>query len=146
MVDAKGEPFKIEKTVLWEVIDRFPKTSYVEGQMLLRDAYDQAFGVFDHLQQRINEQSTSDPTNKRPLSSVAYHYPEDTEGVTITATVRTFAQLRIYERFGLSLTEFLELPHEYTQVVLREAETLMGRLESDQNRIMADIQNSARRG
>ena len=118
--------FDFERTVLADVIKTYKKLPYMDGLQIMREAYDQSYGIFDHTAQIVRERQTSDPNAKRPLATVAHHASEATGNYSpVALVVKTFGRLKIYEKFGLSLTDYLQLPREYAESVMRQAEELM---------------------
>jgi hypothetical protein len=101
----------LNKSVLYNALTRLPKTSFVEGQDLLNQAYETSFGIHDHNEQNGYEELETDPNKKRPLSSVAMHFSCDTSTTSrLYEMMRIFKDKKVYQNFGLSLTEFLEYP------------------------------------
>ena len=130
MKDDPADPnglveFDFERTVLADVIKTFKKVPYMDGLQVMREAYDQSYGIFDHTAQIVRERQTSDPHVKRPLASVAHHASEATGNYSpVALVVKTFGRLKIYEKFGLSLIDYLQLPREYAESIMRQAEEL----------------------
>lgn len=87
-------------------------------------AYDIDFGIFDHRAQLAKEDSMLSPEGKRPLALVELHPAEDWAGdkSELTTVFQSFLDSEVHERFGLSLVEFLELPVEWAQKILKLAQ------------------------
>lgn len=93
----------------------------VSSKIVLQQAYEDTFGVFNYIEQIQKEQTISDPSLKRPLTSVAMHPAEDVSaGSRIKELIKVFALLKVYQNYGLSFTELLELPVEYVDDILEE--------------------------
>ena len=93
--------------------------------MILQQAYENTFGIHDYVRQTYNEAAITDPGLKRPLSSVALHPAEDVSaGSRIRELIKVFAKLKVYQQYGLSFTELLELPLEYVDDILKECSKL----------------------
>ena len=93
--------------------------------MILQQAYENTFGIYDYVRQAYTEVAVTDPGLKRPLSSVAMHEAEDlSAGSRIKELIKVFAKLKVYQQYGLSFTELLELPLEYVDDILLECSKL----------------------
>jgi hypothetical protein len=133
-------PYRFEETLVAKLISTYRKSSSLEGQQILREAYDQSYGIFDYTRQAHIERSTSNKSLYRPLSSVAIHYAEDVVGTDEMASViEQFGRLRIYERFGLDLIQYLSLPREMFRVVRKQAEEHMQEADKIQTALKAQI-------
>lgn len=81
----------------------------ISAQLLLRDAYDTDYGLFDH----ANDTS-------RPLALVGRHVREDYhEYGGLYRAIYQFNVNEIHKNWGYTLTEFLELPREFHRLILR---------------------------
>jgi len=71
----------------------------------MSEAYDQAYGIFDH-----------DSSEWNPLSLVSFHPAEDTlEHSEQYRTIRRFIKYGIVKRFGLNINEFLAQPRDIVE-------------------------------
>ncbi len=97
--------------------------SVVAGKELLYQAYDLSFGIFDYIKQRYNEDRIKNPANARPLSSVALHPAEDMSGPgnRYDQIAKAFIEFKMAATLGYNLTEFLDLPVEYVERLMRIA-------------------------
>lgn len=79
-----------------------------QAQIMLASAYDVAFQIYHH-----------DPNiSENPLDLVAYHAAEDYHQYSgIYRAIDRFHRLEIASRFGLSLYDYLQLPHDYISMV-----------------------------
>lgn len=76
---------------------------------MLLTLYDTHYGIYDHLMVRP-------PIKARPLALVALHEcEENSQTSSITEMIGVYVEREILKYFGLSLTEFLDLPREYNQ-------------------------------
>ena len=93
-----------------------PKLGQVDAQIVLGDLYDKEYGIFDH----------SDKTSQRPLSSVALHPPEiiNDDSILVEA-MRLYASRSVYEYFRISFTDFMELPRDVAQLMLKVCKEYM---------------------
>ncbi|MNM09252.1 hypothetical protein D3C81_193350 [compost metagenome] len=100
-IGAKGQ--------LEMLLEQSKKVDNVTAQLILRDAYDVDFGVFDH----INDRS-------RPLALVARHVKEDyCEYGGLYRAIYQYNVNEVGKRWNMSLVEFLDLPREYHRLILR---------------------------
>lgn len=93
-------------------MDVAPVLCSTDTRLLLTDRYETTYGICNHDQ--------ADPT--RPLLLIAMHPAEDTcTGSVLYERLEQFADLCITKHFGLSLTEFLELPTDVCSEIMRIA-------------------------
>lgn len=79
------------------------KYSDAEIRIILKDMYDQKYGIFDH----------ANKTKERPLASVALHPSEEfINNSAIRDHIRLFAKKKIYETWGISHIELMNMPRE----------------------------------
>lgn len=81
----------------------------ITAQMLLREAYETSYHIYNH-----------DAADANPLAMVTHHHKEEVS--EYGALYRTFYNYRVkdvYKYWGLSITEFLELPREFTDLMMR---------------------------
>lgn len=84
----------------------------ISAKLLLREAYEQLYLIFDHNQLH----------KVRPLGLVAMHPKENVSDYSkLYRTVFRYKHQNIKEHFGLSLTEFLDLPHEMVELCFKIA-------------------------
>lgn len=76
----------------------------------MRDLYETEYKIFNH---RI-------PHKQRPLASVAFHPAESiNEDSIFEDSIRTYLSRGIKDKYGLTLIEFLELPTDIINVMLK---------------------------
>jgi hypothetical protein len=110
-----------DNSSLVRVLRNSKKMDPVSSRIVLQQAYEDTFGIFNYISQIKQEQTITDPGLKRPLSSVAMHPAEDTSaGSRIRELIKIYARLKVYQNYGLSFTELLELPVEYVDDILME--------------------------
>lgn len=81
----------------------------ISAQLVLRDAYDTDYGLYDH----ANDHS-------RPLALVGRHEKEDYhEYGGLYRAIYQFHVNEVHKNWGFTLTEFLDLPREIHRLVLR---------------------------
>lgn len=101
----------------------------MDAKIVLSDLYDKHFGICDH----------SAISQQRPLSSVAFHPAEVlNEDSLLEEGMRLYISRNIYEHFKLSWTEFMNMPRDVAQSMIRIAEEYnelkrqsMGKLEHE---------------
>lgn len=82
---------------------------------MLLTMYDTHYGIYDHLMVRP-------PIKTRPLALVALHECEENgDTSTVNELITNYLDRDIGKFFGLSLTEFLDLPREYITKLLELA-------------------------
>lgn len=92
-----------------DLIDNNPVMDNVTAQLVLNEAYDIGFGIFNHDHDSL----------WNPLSMVAVHEAEDVESYSRQEhLIRRFLMSKIHKQTGLSLTQFLELPRDMVSTVL----------------------------
>jgi len=90
--------FRLEKPLSGEEID-----------IVLNESYDQSYGIFNH-----------DSPQANPLSIVSMHESERyTEGSGLYNQIARYLKHPIKDRFGLDLIDFLNLPREYSEELIR---------------------------
>lgn len=96
---------------------------------MLREAYDVDFGIFNHLRQAQLESAGMPPELKRPLASVALHPAEEWAGenTQIDVVMRGFADNEVGQIFQISFLEFLSLPVEYAERLMRISKNILQR-------------------
>lgn len=104
-----------------------------------------SFGIHDYVRQEIDERSITDPARKRPLSSVAFHNAEVISGsdTLLENRIKSFADLKIYNTWGISLIDFLSLPVEYVGIILNIAKANSNTENRIQTEVLNDLQRSA---
>lgn len=77
---------------------------------MLSDLYDKAYLICDHTSVGLS----------RPLSSVAFHEAEKVnEDSILEETMRVYISRHIYDNFKLSYLQFMELPRDIAQMVIK---------------------------
>lgn len=100
-----------EENALREVITTSPKVCSTDAQLLLMEAYETTYGIFDH------------DNFSRPLSLVAMHSGEENaKSSKLYERFRQFRTKNVFKHFGINLLEFLSMPTEYCNYVLELAE------------------------
>lgn len=121
--------------ILNQVLQKTKPISRLQAAQVLGEAYDVTFGIFNHLKQAQLEASTTSIENKRPLASVALHPAEAWAGekTNLDVVLRGFAENQVGDIFKMSLTEFLELPVEYAERVMRISKSILTRKNNQQD-------------
>lgn len=122
LLKSNNERLEWSRTFVARVLETYQKLPYLEAVQLLRDAYAQSYGICDFAAQAALDRNAV--TGKtRPLYSVAMHYAEDFAGTSNERTaVVKFADLKVKDRYGLSLIEFLDLPKPEADFILKDCE------------------------
>lgn len=82
----------------------------IDVEFVTRAAYQMEYGIFPH--------HNAQKKRHRPMALVAMHDKENSmEGGPIYTLIRGFYTHRIHKYFGLSLTEFLEMPCYQTELL-----------------------------
>lgn len=119
-----------------KLLDNVKSLDSIQAQIVLRDAYDTSYGIYDHSNENPN----------RPMALVGMHPAENTTYHSrLYNAIRRYKIYDVKTHFGLSLTEFLELPREYTTFILgllaegKQAET------NRQQKMLNEIENLGNR-
>lgn len=82
-------------------------------QLVLRESYEMMYRIFNH---------DGLEAKGRPLALVAMHPKEDaTTFSRLHRTIQRYEKQGIKDMFGLSLTDFLNLPRDYVELLFRLA-------------------------
>lgn len=80
----------------------------ISTKLVLQEEYETMYGIYNH----------DDPYNRRPLALVGMQPKEDISRYSkLYRTIRRYALHEIHAKFGLSLTEFLDLPHDIVELL-----------------------------
>ncbi len=110
-----------------------PAISPIMAELLLRDAYLTDYGIRPH-----NVQS-------HPLDAVRLYDKEDTvEGGAVRSLMRKYLRYNIKEQWGISYSEFKELPYDEVMFMMEISETSMLRNVDSQNRAKRDMEKDIR--
>lgn len=91
------------------LLENTGKLDSISAQLVLRDAYDIDYGIYDH----VNDRS-------RPLALVGRFDKEDyNEYGGLYRAIYQFNVNEVHKNWGFTLTEFLDLPREIHRLVLR---------------------------
>lgn len=115
-----------------EACGKLGKYSSVEIRLILRDLYEQHYGIFDHL--KLGK--------SRPLASVALHPAEEfSANSALHESALLFARKKMYELFGMSHLELLKLPREIVGIYFSVADKEM----SSRTEIADNVETSLKR-
>lgn len=123
-----------------KLIDNATKLNYIAATIVLRDAYEQMYGLFNH--EHLG--------SKRPLALVARHPSEDVFTYSRSYnTIRRFIENDVGSSLNCSLTEFLQMPREYTRLVMEiitERRARKNQSAADiERKLKQELQNADRR-
>lgn len=105
----RGFGYNVEGTTeIDEVIRSVSKVNNTVSRILLQEAYDITYQIFDH---NLGEHPF-DLVLKRSKENV-FEYGQ-TQRV-----IRRYVDRDVYKQFGLNLVEFLNLPREYTNLIFK---------------------------
>lgn len=114
------------------------KTPSIMAKDTVRQMYQTSYGIFDHIAQYQKEKHNKDPSIARPLASLAHHPAEDIAPFRLYSEyVRLFPQLKIKERYGMTLDEFLKRPSWQVAAIIEECR----RLNSEESTVTAGVKN-----
>lgn len=99
-----------EHTEIGQILYSLEKSlSGLDLEILLRESYEQSYAVFNHNSAQAN-----------PLSIVSMHESERyTEGTGLYNLIARYLKHPIKDRFGLDLIDFVSLPREFTEELIR---------------------------
>lgn len=119
--------------------------SPMAAKELLYQAYESSLGIYDYVSQAVEESRIKNPSLKRPLSSVALHYAEDYTGqnTRLGQVAKAFYQFNMAVKFGYSFSEFLQLPIEYVDLLMRIAKDNSQLEAKVQEGVIQDLKNAA---
>lgn len=93
-------------------LETLPKLNRVDAKIVLSDLYDKHYGICDH----------TAVSKQRPLSSVAFHGAEVlNEDSLLEEGMRLYISRNIYEHFKMSWAEFMGMPRDVAQSMIRIA-------------------------
>lgn len=110
-----------EPSQLDTLLRELPAVRPTAAEYIARTSYQTEYGIYDH--ERLH--------GHQPLAVVAMHPKEDViEGGPLFTHIRRYHSHQIYKQFGVSLTEFLELPLHVVELLYAMAEAEATRVES----------------
>jgi len=103
------------------VLREVKKTDPISSKIMLRQAYENTFGVFNYAQQAFDESRITDPSLKRPLAIVGMNDAEDYCNTSkLYELVKVYADEKVYDYYHLSLQDFLDLPHDMCDFIIAD--------------------------
>lgn len=101
-----------------EMLNKLPKRNSVDAQIIMRDFYENAYGIYPHLKKNGN----------RPLASVALHPAEELiDDSLLEEAVRSYIARGVRDLYNLSIVEFLELPQHVVNLLVKIADESMSK-------------------
>lgn len=89
-----------------------PKLSPIDVKLVLTEAYETHYGIYNHLAEAIDV--------TRPLGSVALHETEENSTSSrLYELISLYMEKNLKNTTGLNLMEFLSLPREYVELLLK---------------------------
>lgn len=120
-----------------KLLENGKKLDNIAAQLVIRDAYETQYGIFDH----------GDPA-AGPLALVEYRAKEDVS--EYGSLYRTFYQYHLYEvhkEWGVDIIDFLSMPREYCALMLRISSEKAARMTTEtQKQIRAAQQQTSGNG
>lgn len=109
----------VDHALFNRVLREGKKSGYFTARQHLYQAYETAAGVFNHLLHGVTDDAQLDPDLKRPLSSVAMHFAEDTTGTSIlNYRWNMYKDKKVFSISGLNWLDFLSLPRDQVEMIL----------------------------
>ena len=79
-----------------------------DAELVTRVLYDQGYGNY-----------TAEQMIERPMAAMGYHPQEDLiEGSYLYSLIRTFHRYEIHKEFGITLTDFLNMPRHVSELIV----------------------------
>lgn len=111
---------------MFDVLSKVPKLGPVDYKVVLSDIYESKYGIYNHI----------GASNRRPLSSVAFHSSENiNNGSLLEARMRMYVHKKIRSIFGLSFDEFLDKPRDVMEMLLKIADEENSRMAHNNEEI-----------
>lgn len=118
------------------------KTHYLRANALLKQAYENTFGIFDYIDYAYAETNITDPKLKRPLASVELHPAIDSSlDSKLYAHIKLFADLEIGKYYNISLSQYLELPHDIANFIRKDCSSRREKRHSEESVIVKELKN-----
>ena len=107
-----------------------------QSTLALAEIYETTLGLYNHGDEVAR--------TSRPLALVELHPKEDTSTYSpLYRRIAEFHHLKIYEGWGLSLTEFMNLPHEYVEYILKLSRRGAAVAGKEATKALQDMQREA---
>lgn len=109
----------------------------ISAKLILQEAYETLYGIFNH----------DDPSvaKTRPLALVALHPKENTaEYGKLYRMIDRYVINDVKGKFGLSLTEFLNLPHDIVDRVLKVCQEQVKKENPGIERMVKELERANR--
>lgn len=128
--------------MLIKVLTSVPKTTDMRARQLLRQAYENTFGIHDYIEQAITEKSILDPDKKRPLSAVEMHKAIDPSvGSKLYLNIKLFADLDIAKYYNISLEQYLNLPHDIATFIRKDCSERRKKRHQAEDEVLSELTN-----
>ena len=138
---------KLDESVLGRLIADSPVVDPLTSRILMRQAYQQTYGIYDYIGQREYEQGAGDPSRHRPFSRTELHLPEDTYAFSFAAdAMKTYVNAKIQKWFGISFLEFIDLPHHRVREMIKVAESFTAEESKLAAPTIQDIEDTLKKG
>jgi len=86
----------------------------------MTDVYETKFGIFNHI--------SGPQKDTRPLAAIAMHFCESPNGLrSVSDMINLYVARDVFKNTGVTLTEFLELPHEEFNSLLKALDAKLTR-------------------
>ena len=137
--------FQDPNSLFYTVLEKNPKVSYLQGKELLFQVYENMFGIYDYMAQDAKERLVTSLDQKHPLSSVEIHPAELNSGSEqkYDQITKAFADSKLSSYFGVSWIEFMSLPVEHAERLLRVAQDANKSASAVQTTVLNDLNKAA---
>lgn len=139
------EPTLLKFTAgFFSLMGHIGKTDPVTAKLLLRQIYQQSYGIFDHLgQEKKDESLATEPDQKRPLASIAKHPAESVSVASIYHERYTEYRLsNVLKYTGVTWSDFLNYPHDHCDFLIEYSLRESKRDEQSEEQTRQQLQNS----
>lgn len=126
--DRFDDQYSVAESVLKDLDQGIDAMS---AKLVLMDRYETMYNIFDH--KRYG--------HTRPLGVVAMHAKEDASSYSkLYRTIWRYSQHRIHEQFGLSLGDFLDLPHDIVELLFKISTETSRKKDPELDNLKRDIE------
>lgn len=114
---------------------------YLQARELLTQVYKTVFGIYDYAAQEQKEANAISLDQKHPLSAVEMHPAELNSGSDqeYERVTRAFVDLKMNQYFGISWNDFMALPVERVELLLRIAKEANGAANTVQSKVLSEL-------
>lgn len=114
-----------QRTEIDEILKSAKKVDSISAQILLREAYEISYEIFDHNQDYTHPWALVQTREKENYFDYG----------TLHRTIYSYRLREINKRFDLSITEFLDLPREIVELLIKVSDEELARDSKSYNEI-----------